>query len=142
MGVRLIQVDNAAWTLGKNLTPTLSLLADPKLALQELSEVVVPSMSAAAQQQATQRRAAMAVQKQHERERQERRIQEHWDSTPIAPARLMAALRVCLPATTVFYNEAITATGISCVRSLWSNPGACLGITAAVLVRVYQAPWG
>ena len=67
-------------------------------------------MSAAAQQQAAQRRAAMAVQKQHERERQERRIQEHWDSTPIAPARLMAALRVCLPANTVLFNEAITAT--------------------------------
>ena len=51
----LIQVDNAAWHWQKS-HPTLSLLADPKLALQELSEVVVPSMSAAAQQQAAQRR--------------------------------------------------------------------------------------
>src|SRR5262249_34589596 len=93
-GWALIQVDNAAWTIGKNITPTLSLLADPKLALQELSEVVIPSMSETAQQQAAQRRVALAVQKQYERERQERRIQEHWDTTPIAPARLMAALRV------------------------------------------------
>src|SRR5262249_32483744 len=80
-GCALIQVDNSAWTIGKNLTPTVSLLADPKLALQELSEVVVPSMSEATRQQVAQRRTAMAAQKQQERQRQERRAQEHWDST-------------------------------------------------------------
>src|SRR4029450_13833255 len=109
-GGALIQIDNAAWSLGKNLTPTLSLLADPKLALQELAEVVVPSISETPKQQARHRRAAMAVQKQQECERQERRIQEHWDSTPIAPARLMAALRVCLPANTGLFTQAMTDT--------------------------------
>jgi len=126
-GCALIQVDNAAWSIGKNLTPTLSLLADPKLALQELAEVVVPSLSETAQQQAAQRRAAMAVQKQQEYERQERRIQEHWDSTPIAPARLMAALRVCLPANTVLFNEAITATSDLLRTIPLEQPGSIFG---------------
>jgi benzoylformate decarboxylase len=126
-GCALIQVDNAAWTIGKNITPTLSLLADPKLALQEISEVVVPSLSDTARQQAAQRRAAMAVQKQQERERQERRAQEHWDSTPIAPARLMAALRTCLPANTVLYNEAITATGDALRTIPLEQPGSLFG---------------
>jgi len=126
-GCALIQVDSSAWTIGKNLPPTVSLLADPKLALQELSEVVVPSMSEATRQQVTQRRAAMAAQKQQERERQERRAQERWDSTPIAPARLMAALRDCLPAHTVLYNEAITATG-DVLRTLpLERPGSLFG---------------
>jgi benzoylformate decarboxylase len=126
-GCALIQVDSSAWTIGKNLTPSISLLADPKLALQELSEVVVPSMSEAARQQVAQRRAAMAAQKQQERERQERRAQEHWDSTPIAPARLMAALRDCLPANTVLYNEAITATGDALRTIPLERPGSLFG---------------
>lgn len=126
-GCGLIQVDNSAWTIGKNLTPSVSLLADPKLALQELSEVVVPSMSAAMRQQVAQRRAAMAAQKQQERERQEQRAQERWDNTPIAPARLMAALRDCLPAHTVLYNEAITATGDALRTMPLERPGSLFG---------------
>jgi benzoylformate decarboxylase len=126
-GCALIQVDNSAWTIGKNLTPMISLLADPKLALQELSEVVVPSLSEAARQQVAQRRAAMAAQQQQERQHQERRAREHWDSIPIAPARLMAALRDCLPADTVLYNEAITATG-DVLRTLpLARPGSLFG---------------
>lgn len=133
-GCALIQVDNTAWSLGKNITPTLSLLADPKLALQELSEVVVPSLSAAAQQQAARRRGAMAAQKHQERERQERRIAQYHDTVPIAPARLMGALRDALPANTVFYNEAITATGemlrtipLDMPGSLFGNHGGGIG---------------
>jgi benzoylformate decarboxylase len=133
-GCTLIQVDNSAWAIGKNLPPTISLLADPKLALQELSEVVVPSMSDAARQQVAQRRATLAAQKQQERERQERRAQERWDSVPIAAARLMAALRDCLPANTVLYNEAITATGdvlrtlpLERPDSLFGNHGGGIG---------------
>jgi len=85
-------------------------------------------------QQAVQRRTAMAAQKQHEQERQARRAQERWDSAPIAPARLMASLRDCLPANTVLYNEAITATAdmlrtmpLERPDSLFGNHGGGIG---------------
>lgn len=133
-GCALIQVDNSAWSLGKNIVPTLSVLADPKLALQELSEVLVPSLSVAAQQQAVLRRTAMATQKQQERARQEQRARERWDAVPIAPARLMAALRDCLPTNAVVYNEAITATAdvmrtlrLEAPGSLFGNHGGGIG---------------
>ncbi|MBM3225342.1 MAG: thiamine pyrophosphate-binding protein [Candidatus Tectomicrobia bacterium] len=126
-GCALIQVDSASWSIGKNFAPTLGLLADPKLALQEMTELVVPAMSDTARQQAMQRRTAMAAQRQQERDRQEQRAQQQWDSTPIAPPRLMAALRDCLPANTVFYNEAITATG-DMLRTLpLEQPGSLFG---------------
>jgi len=126
-GCALIQVDSSAWSIGKNLTPAVSLLADPKLALQELAEVVVPGLSDAARRQVAQRRATMAAQKQAERARQERRAREHWDSVPIAPARLMAALRDSLPAHTVLYNEAITATGDALRTIPLERPGSLFG---------------
>jgi benzoylformate decarboxylase len=123
----LIHIDNSSWEIGKNLPTAIGLLADPKLALQELSEVLVPNLAGAAQQRAAERRAAMTAQKQQERERQEQRTREHWDSTPIAPARLMAALRDCLPEDVVLYNEAITATA-DLLRTLpLEQPGSLFG---------------
>lgn len=108
-GCALVQIDNSSWELGKNIPADIGLLADPKLALQEVAEVLVPSMDAAAQRAAAQRREAMQTQKAHERERQQQRAERGWDSVPIAPPRLFATLSACLPDNVVIYNEAITA---------------------------------
>ncbi len=126
-GCALIHLDNSAWEIGKNLPTTIGLLADPKLALQELAEVVVPKMTAVAQQAAEQRRRAMVQQKQQERERQEQRAQQGWDHTPITPARLMATLRDCLPDNTVIFNESITATADLMRTVPLQQPGSLFG---------------
>ncbi|MGE3539221.1 MAG: thiamine pyrophosphate-binding protein [Candidatus Tectimicrobiota bacterium] len=126
-GCALVQIDNSAWSLGKNFVPTCSLLADPQLALQEMAEVLLPSLSPGARQQAAQRRAAMATQKQQEQERQEQRARARWDAVPIAPARLMAALRASLPANAVVYNEAITATPDLLRTLALEQPGSLFG---------------
>lgn len=123
---KLIHVDTSSWAIGKNLTPTIGLLADPKLALQELAEMVVPAMTDSARQQAQQRRAAMAEHKHKDRERQEQRARDHWERSPIVPARLMAALRDCLPQQAVIFNEALTATA-DLQRTLSLQQGSLFG---------------
>jgi benzoylformate decarboxylase len=146
-GCALIHLDNASWEIGKNLPTTVGLLADPKLALQELSEVVVPKMDGAAQHAAAARRTAMTQQKQQERERQEQRVQQNWDSSPIAVPRLMAALRHCLPEDVVIYSEAITAETdllrtlpVERPSSLFGNHGGGIGqgLPGALGVKLAQ----
>ncbi|MBW2142759.1 MAG: thiamine pyrophosphate-binding protein, partial [Deltaproteobacteria bacterium] len=56
------------------------------------------------------RREAMAVQKQEERSKQERRIRKAWDASPISTTRLMSELNNCLPDDAVVFNEAISAS--------------------------------
>jgi benzoylformate decarboxylase len=126
-GCALIHVDTSAWEIAKNVPTTIGLLADPKLALQELAEELVPRLAGSPQERTRQRRTALAAQKQQEYARQEQRAQERWDSTPIAPPRLMAALRDCLPENVVVYNEAITAT-VDLMRTLaLDRPGSLFG---------------
>lgn len=146
-GCALIHLDNSSWEIGKNLPPTVGLLADPKLALQELSEVVVPKMDGTVRHAAEARRTAMAQQKQQERARQEQRVQENWDSSPIAPPRLMAALRDCLPDDVVIYSEAITAETdllrtlpVEQPHSLFGNHGGGIGqgLPGALGVKLAQ----
>ena len=71
---------------------------------------------------------------QQDRQRQEKRARDRWEQSPIAPARLMIALRDCLPDDVVIYNEAITA-GSDLIRtiplqtagSLFGNHGGGIG---------------
>ena len=126
-GCTLIHMDNSSWEIGKNVPTAVGVLADPKLGLQELSEVVVPKMAGAAQQAAEQRRTAMAELKQKENQRQADRAQRGWEQSPIAPPRLMATLGECLPDNVVIFNEAITAE-TDLTRTIPMNlPGSMYG---------------
>ncbi len=146
-GCALIHLDHSPWEIGKNLPTTVGLLADPKLALQELAEVVVPQMAGAAQQAAEQRRTAMATRKQQERDRQAARAAAGANTSPIAPAQLMATLRDCLPANVVIYNESITAEAdltrtipLELPNSLFGNHGGGIGqgLPGAIGVKLAQ----
>jgi benzoylformate decarboxylase len=126
-GCKLVHVDSSSWEIGKNYPVTVGLLADPRLALQELAEVVVPRMSEPARRRAAQRREVLAAQKQYERERQNARISERWAHSPVAAPCLMAALRDSLPSDAVIYNESITA-GTDLLRTLGlERPGSLYG---------------
>ncbi len=126
-GCALVHLTDSPWEIGKNLPTDIGLLADLKLALQEISQLLVPKMAGAAQHHAKERRAAMLLQKEREHERQGRRAQEKWDISPIAPARLMATLRDCLPGDVVLYNEAITATADLLRTIQFRRPGSLFG---------------
>ena len=133
-GCRLIQVDNSSWEIGKNLTPTIGLLSDPKLALQELLNAVETKLDKTVEARAEQHRREMVSQKQEEQLRQEKRAKDTWDRLPISTARLMADIRDCLPENAVIYNEAITA-GADLIRTIlpdkpgsyFSNHGGGIG---------------
>jgi benzoylformate decarboxylase len=133
-GCALIHIDHSSWEIGKNVPTAIGLLADPKLALQELSEVMVPHLSNSAQQAAEQRRTAMVVLKQQELERQAERARQRSADSPIAPPHLMAMLRDGLPEDVVIYNEAITAEAdllrtlpLNRPNSLFGNHGGGIG---------------
>ncbi|MGQ4806788.1 hypothetical protein NKDENANG_00123 [Candidatus Entotheonellaceae bacterium PAL068K] len=119
----VIHLDHSPWEIGKNFPVAVGLLAGPQLALQELAEVLVPHMAGAPQQGAAQCRATMTAQKQQEGERQQKRAQDRWHSSPITAARLMATLQECLP------NES--------PASVLPTPTTSNNIQPAV-----TAPWG
>jgi benzoylformate decarboxylase len=133
-GCKLIQVDNSSWEIGKNLTPTIGLLSDPKCALQELHEAVKMKMDKTAEARAEQHRQELSSQKQEDQMRQEKRAKDSWDHSPISTARLMADVRDCLPEDAVIYNESITA-GADLTRTIlpdrpghyFSNHGGGIG---------------
>ncbi len=106
----LIQIDPSPRNLARNYTVHCGLVADIKAALQALTAELGARASKSFQTAAAQRRKAFVELKGKEVERQQARVKETWDQTPMSSARLMAELQAAVPPGTAVVHEAITAT--------------------------------
>jgi benzoylformate decarboxylase len=106
----LIQIDPAPRNLARNYSVHCGLVADVKAALQALTGELGRRAGKPWQQAAARRRDALAALKQQERERQQARLKEGWDSTPMSTARLMAEIKDAVPEHVAVVHEAITAS--------------------------------
>ena len=109
--VRLIQLDNDPWELGKNYPVEVALLGDPAAGLAELAERVAALQDADHAAAAAGRRAAHAARRAAERARLEAEIASQWDARPMTPLALMAALARVLPPNAAVIEEAATTHG-------------------------------
>jgi benzoylformate decarboxylase len=107
-GATLIQIDVNPWELGKNVTPEISMLADPKAALAELAEQVRRLRTPAQAEVAAQRAGQIAARTRAARARYQEAARTGWDGEPITAARLMHELREALPPDALVVSEAIT----------------------------------
>ena len=108
-----IQIDLDSWEIGKNFPVALGIKADPRAAATELLAAVEKKMSPGARQSAQGRGRELAAQKQHERERAEKRAQAEWGNTPISPWRLAADLKEVIKPHTVFVGGGGTSARAS-----------------------------
>lgn len=105
---KLIQIDLNTWELGKNVTPTIALQADPKAALEDLVALLRAGQTPADASRAADRRAAVAEQTRTRRDKAARTARQRWDSVPISAERLMHEVRDAVPANALIFAEAIT----------------------------------
>jgi benzoylformate decarboxylase len=107
-GAKLIQIDLVGWELNKNLPADVAILADPKAALAELTELVAAGRSSTQAKAAEERAANTAQRTAARRDRYWEQARGRWDSVPITGPRLMSELRDALPNGALVYQEAIS----------------------------------
>jgi benzoylformate decarboxylase len=107
-GATLIQIDINPWELGKNINPDMSVLADPKAALAELTEQLRRLRTPAQAEVAAKRAAAVAERTRAARARYHEVAKKGWDGVPITGARLMHEIREAIPEDALIVSEAIT----------------------------------
>jgi benzoylformate decarboxylase len=107
-GTKVVQIDVNPWEIGKNLTPDLSFLADPKAALAELCEQVRRHRTADQARVAAERGQKIGERTKAARDRYWEQAKAGWDSTPITAPRLMHEIRHALPDNYLIFSEAIT----------------------------------
>jgi benzoylformate decarboxylase len=105
---KVVQIDVSPWEVGKNFTPDLAFLADPKSALQELAEQVRRRRTPEQTRTVAARAEAIAERTRTARAQYRERARASWDAKPISAARLMHEVKQALPENFLIFSESIT----------------------------------
>jgi benzoylformate decarboxylase len=107
-GTKIVQIDINPWEIGKNVSPDLAFLADPKAALAELADQVRRKRTAQQARVATERAEKIGERNKAARARYWEQAKKSWDAVPISAPRLMHEIRQALPDDALVFAEAIT----------------------------------
>ncbi len=109
--VRLVQLDDDQWELGKNYPLEVGVLGHPKAALAELAELLDATMTPEHVRAAQARGAQRGRQREQQCETLRREAESFRDARPVAPSFLLESLARVLPDDVAVVEEGPTTTG-------------------------------
>lgn len=107
-GSRAIHIDLNAYEIGKNHPVALGVVADPKVTLGRLAEVLESTMSAAQKAAAAARVHELGLAAAAKREADLARDRDVRDAEPMYLSRFMEELAAMLPEDAIIFDEALT----------------------------------
>jgi benzoylformate decarboxylase len=122
-GVRMIQIDAGEHELGKTYPAEVAILADPRSAVEELLEALVPFASGPASEMIARRRAMITAHIAEARAKFTENASIASADGPMSPAYVAREMREAAAADAVLVDESVTSTAF--VRTLFtlSEPG-------------------
>jgi benzoylformate decarboxylase len=115
--IRLVQIDEEAWQIGKNYPVEVGVLGDTKASLAELHTLLQQApVSPARLAQIRDRTSRHIAAHQAAREALQQQIEEQRDLRPLTPLALMGALARVLPPDVAVVEEAVTTTNTTFER--------------------------
>jgi benzoylformate decarboxylase len=114
--VRLVQIDEDPWQLGKNYPLAVGVVGHTKSALAELHQQLTATMSATERDQARARGANHATKHAALREKFRQQVSAARSDQPISPLGLMGTLADILPPDVAVIEEAVTTTATTFER--------------------------
>lgn len=135
--VRLVQIDENAWELGKNYPVDVPMLGHPRAALEAIERVLAARMSRE-QREAARRRAAELGNRHHrQREALRRQADQRESERPLAPEYLLLRLAQVLPNDVAVVEEGPTTTG-----AFFERVGALPNTDGFFAHRGWALGWG
>jgi benzoylformate decarboxylase len=108
-GVPVVHYDDDAAEIDKNLPAAAGVAGELAISLRRLSESLKERLQGREDETARRKRKTLEAAAKA-RERAEAALRERWVKTPIAPARVIAALDKVLPESAVIVDEAVRAS--------------------------------
>ncbi len=136
--VRLVQIDDDPWELGKNYPVEVGLIGHPKAALGELASQLDSVMSPGQVDAARARKASWAKAHEASRRALRREAESQRDARPITPMYLMESLARILPENVAVIEEAPTTT----MGCYFERAGALKNTSGYFAQRGWALGWG
>jgi benzoylformate decarboxylase len=114
--IKLVQIDEDPWQVGKNYAVEVGLIGDTSSALAELDYDLSELISHAQHAQFRQRAASLAAQHLAAREKLQAKIDSQQGIRPLTPLGLMGTLAKILPPDVAVIEEAVTTTNTTFER--------------------------
>ncbi len=124
---RLIHVDSDPQELGRSQPTEVSILAHPRVALEQLYYSVRKKMSKSAFRAAQDRRKAIAAEKNKNEQRKKLEIKKRWNQLPMTPERMAFEVSTALPKGTLIANDAVTVSPAIFEAIPFEAPGSIVG---------------
>ena len=106
---RLIHVDSAYREVGKTEPTDVGIVADPKTAIELLTDAVLDDMSSEQRETARLRAVAVAEEKSASRAAWEARLRQRWNQRPMSTERMMTELARGMPGDAIIVDDAISS---------------------------------
>lgn len=106
---RLIHVDSAYREVGKSEPTDVGIVADPKTAIELLTDAVLDDMSNEQRETARLRAVAVSEEKSASRAAWEARLRQRWNQRPMATERMMTELARGMPGDAIIVDDAISS---------------------------------
>jgi benzoylformate decarboxylase len=114
--IRLVQMDNDAWQIGKNYPVEVGVLGDLKAGLAELDQLLGSGITGAHAAAARARLDRHTTARRAAREALQAKLVAERSQRPMTPLTLMGALANVLPANAAVVEEAVTTTNATLER--------------------------
>jgi len=132
-GVRILQVDDDAWEIGRSWPVTLGIVADPRAALASLAEALEARMGDAERGAAAARAAALGASRAGVLARTRAAAEAERERRPIGQAHLFATLASVLPAGAVVVDESASSLPFALRYLPFDTPGSFYGSKTGTL---------
>ena len=110
--IRMIQIDENPWEIGKNFPVDCGIQGDIKTALAELNESIENSIPSKVCEEAKERAKEIAQEKSKREGQLKIQIENEKDSVPISISRLMLEIREAMTPDTVIVDECWSSSGM------------------------------
>src|SRR5881409_2843821 len=126
-GLRVVQIDDDPWEIGRSYPVSLGIAADPKTTLAELASTLRSRMTEGERAAATARVEKMGEARPELMARVGAAAQAEAERTPIGQAHLMHTLASLLPADAIVVDESATSLPFVLRYMPFSTPGSFYG---------------
>ncbi|HJS07786.1 MAG TPA: thiamine pyrophosphate-dependent enzyme, partial [Pirellulales bacterium] len=114
--IKLVQIDEDPWQIGKNYAVEVGVIGDTKIALAELLLQINSPRSREVDALVRERTARHVARHDAAREALKKRIEAHRELRPMSPLALMGSLAKILPDDVAVVEEAVTTTNTTFER--------------------------